>query len=88
MLSPAEIQSLAHELAKALAPLLQQGQESNDVLPDGTQMRAVLRDCTTFADAEKKLTLGGIKNGGKRRALIARHSPKLFDALMREPYTG
>ena len=87
-MSPIEIQSLAHELAKALAPLLQQGQESQDVLPDGTQMKGVLSGATTFGDADRRLARGGVANPGKRRAMIAKHSPNLFNAIMREPYTG
>lgn len=86
-MSPTEIQSLAHELAKALAPLLQQGQEG-DTLPDGTQMRGVLKGVTTFADADRRLARGGVSNPGKRRAMIAKHSPNLFNAIMAEPYTG
>jgi hypothetical protein len=87
-MSPTEIQSLAVALAKALAPLLKQRQENQDVLPDGTQARGVLNGATTFGDADRRLARGGVENPGKRRAMIAKHSPNLFNAIMREPYTG
>lgn len=76
-------------IAAAVVKALQEAQnQDSDVLPDGTQMRAALKDATTFADANRRLERGGIANAGRRRALIARHSPNLFNAIMSEPYTG
>ena len=86
-MSPVEIQSLAKALAPLLAEAMQQT-ESPDTLPDGTQARGVLSGATTFADADRRLARGGLASAGKRRAMIARHSPNLFNAIMHEPYTG
>jgi hypothetical protein len=67
--------------------LLQQAEGAeNGQLP--TEMRAVLKNCTNFADADRKLAESGISSGGKRRALIARHSPRLYNESMKTPFTG
>ena len=89
MMTQAEIQSLAHELAKALAPLLQamESQESTE-LPDGTNARIALKNCNNFADADRRLERGGIASEGKRRTLIAKLAPTLFNAKMKEAFTG
>lgn len=52
------------------------------------QFRTLLRGCTTFADADKRLAAEGIDSEGKRRLLIAKHAPKLYNQVMSQPYGG
>ena len=89
-MSPIEIQSLAHELAKALAPLLQQNQDDGEAaqLPDGSNLRQALKGSNCFADADRRLERGGVASAGKRKTLIARHSPQLFNEEMGRAYSG
>ena len=52
------------------------------------QMRRVLRNCTSFADADRKLADRGIASAGRRRILIAKCAPSLWNARMSEAYNG
>jgi len=52
------------------------------------KFRRVLRGCTTFADAERRLADRGVASGGRRRTLIAKLRPELYNARMSEAYNG
>jgi len=52
------------------------------------KFRRVLRGCTNFADAEKRLAERGVASGGRRRTLIAKCAPELYNARMHEAYNG
>jgi len=52
------------------------------------KFRRVLRGCTTFADAEKRLADRGVASGGKRRTLIAKCAPELYNERMSQAYDG
>jgi hypothetical protein len=50
--------------------------------------RAMLKGCTSFREADKRLAAEGVDSGGKRRLLIAKHAPTLYNREMGQPYMG
>lgn len=52
------------------------------------QFRRVLRNCKSFADADRELTDQGIESAGWWRILIAKCAPALWNARMSAAYDG
>jgi hypothetical protein len=53
-----------------------------------SKFRRVLKNCTSFDDCIEKLADRGVASAGRRRLLIAKNRPDLWNARMSSAYNG